>query len=432
MESNEQRVKPARRIRLKRWWSLLYEMKIYITLLILILLFSCNREPEKRLYAEWEPTEYIWIQWDTDSYLSKEAMELSLIELLSSITPYHKVRIFVDDPELRENAEHLIREYKVDNRQIEFMNAHGGGAITDPSPIFLNVGNGKFATVDFRWNNYGVREVGHPRTLDTDTFDIEVARKLNLDVIAKSELVWEGGAMDHNGKGTIVFAEQWMFQRNPGWTKDQIEKELSKKLGIRKIIWLKNGPSEDDFKRILPGDVYPFGTGGHVDEFCRFVNDSTILLASLTQTDRKIGGIENETYQRMEENFSILQHEVDQDGKSFKIIRVPTPNLIIKRIASSEINPWDAAWFPGYEQKDSINFVLASSYLNFVLTDKMVIAAKYWKPGRPESMKSKDSIVKDLFEQLFPNKEIIQLNPEAFNHQGGGFHCYTYNEPVRN
>ena len=100
-------------------------------------------------------------------------------------------------------------------------------------------------------------------------------------------------------------------------------------------------------------------------------------------------------------------------------------------MASSEVNPWDAAWFPGYEAKDSINLALASSYLNFILTDKLVVAAKYWKPGRPESTLKKDEEVLMLFKQLFPEKEVVQLNPEAFNHQGGGFHCYSYNEPFK-
>ena len=396
-----------------------------------MLLASCNQEAEIRLYAEWEPTEYIWMQWDKDSYMNSEPIEQSLTELLKVITLYHKVKILVEDKDLRNNANDLILANDIILEKVEFLNSVGRGAITDPSPVFLKCPDNKFGTVNFRWNNYGVRKVGHPKTIDTDTFDVEIAKKLNLDIISESELVWEGGAMDHNGKGTIIFSEQWMFQRNPDWTKEQIERELSSKLGIKKVIWLKNGPVEDDFKRILPGEVYPYGTGGHVDEFCRFANDSTILISYLTKQDRLKGPIEEETYFRMEENLSILTNETDQDGKPFKLIKIPSPDLIIKKIPSSEIKPWDSAWFPGYEQKDSINFVLPTSYLNFLLTDKIVILAKYWKQGRPESIKQKDDYVKMQFEEIFSDKSVIQLNPESFNHRGGGFHCYTYNEPFR-
>ena len=402
---------------------------IIIIFFSLLIVTSCGTKHERRLVAEWEPTKYVWIQWDKGSYMTSEPIEESLAELVSRIVPYHKIRILVEDEQLKIDVDSLLKIHSVDSSQIKFESATAFAAITDPSPVFLKTESGKMATVDFRWNNYGVREVGHPKTIDTDTFDLEMAKKINLQVIDTSELVWEGGAMDHNGKGTMLFSEQWMFQRNPNWTKPQIEQELLGSLGVKSVIWLKNGPPEDDFKRILPGEVYPFGTGGHVDEFCRFVNDSTVLLGMPKFEESKKGSIEMETYQRMEENYNILKQSVDQDGNPLQIIKVPVPDLIIKKVASTVINPSDEAWFPGYREKDSINFVLATSYLNFLLTDKLVVIAKYWKPGRMESMARKDKEVLELFRGLFPNKAIIQLNPEAFNHSGGGFHCYTYNEP---
>jgi agmatine deiminase len=396
----------------------------------LFLVLSSSTKNDRRLLAEWEHTEYVWVQWDKGSYMTGEPIEETLAQLVSTIVPHHEMRILVEDDDLKSNVDSLLTSHGIDTSRIDFVKATAFAAITDPSPVFLRMESGKLATVDFRWNNYGVREVGHPKTIDTDTFDLEMANKIDLQVIDASQLVWEGGAMDHNGKGTILFSEQWMFQRNPNWTKPQIEEELSRTLGIKKVIWLNKGTPEDDFKRILPGEVYPFGTGGHVDEFCRFVNDSTVLLAMPDLKESKKGPIELETYQRMEENYSILKQSVDQDGQLLNIIKVPVPDLIIKKIPSSEINPWDAAWFPGYKEKDSINLVLASSYLNFLLTDKLVIIAKYWKEGRPESTKKKDEAVLELFLRLFPEKTVIPLNPEAFNHSGGGFHCYSYNEPL--
>jgi agmatine/peptidylarginine deiminase len=46
-------------------------------------------------------------------------------------------------------------------------------------------------------------------------------------------------------------------------------------------------------------------------------------------------------------------------------------------------------------------------------------------------MQKKDRQVQQILTDLFPKKTIVMMNPEALNHQGGGIHCYTYNEPLR-
>ena len=64
-------------------------------------------------------------------------------------------------------------------------------------------------------------------------------------------------------------------------------------------------------------------TGGHIDEYARFVNVSTILLTQVSEKERNFNAIDAISYQRMEENYRILKNAVDQDGKPFNIVRVP-------------------------------------------------------------------------------------------------------------
>ena len=70
-------------------------------------------------------------------------------------------------------------------------------------------------------------------------------------------------------------------------TKLDIEKEMIGKLGQKKIIWLKKGIPQDDY--ILEGpiydQIYPKGVKGHMDEFCRFVDASTILISSVSEIE---------------------------------------------------------------------------------------------------------------------------------------------------
>ena len=69
---------------------------------------------------------------------------------------------------------------------------------------------------------------------------------------------------------------------------------------------------------ILPYGYYPAGCGGHIDAFCRFVNDSTIMLAETTMEESKTDSIALENYQRMEENYAILKNATDQKWKTLQ------------------------------------------------------------------------------------------------------------------
>ena len=202
--------------------------------------------------------------------------------------------------------------------------------------------------------------------------------------------------------------------------------------GTKKVIWLKNGPPEDDFRQVFPGIIYPFGTGGHVDEFCRFANANTILLAEVSEEDRKKGWMYEENYKRMEENFKILKDITDQNGNPYKIIRMPSPDLIINEMLYENIGKGDLLWFPSANVGDTLKIALATSYLNFITTDKIVIGAKYWKPGMNASLKKKDEEVFSILKNVFPQHEVLQIDPVTINHGGGGFHCFTYNEPKIN
>ncbi|NJO02077.1 MAG: agmatine deiminase family protein [Bacteroidia bacterium] len=51
----------------------------------------------------------------------------------------------------------------------------------------------------------------------------------------------EGGSIEVNGKGTLILCEAVTFQRNPGLSKDFIESEFKRSLGVSNIIWMKKG-----------------------------------------------------------------------------------------------------------------------------------------------------------------------------------------------
>ena len=78
----------------------------------------------------------------------------------------------------------------------------------------------------------------------------------------------EGGFIDVNDSGMVLTMEQCLLNRNrnPSLNKEEIETYLREFLGVRKVIWLREGIAGDD-------------TDGHVDDIARFVNPTTVLCA---------------------------------------------------------------------------------------------------------------------------------------------------------
>lgn len=410
-------------------------MKIISILALALFIAACGTsksDADYRLLPEYAPTEYVILPFRTGLHEMSTASDDTLtVALLKALTPHVKVLfLYTDSAHLSFLRSKLI-EWAVSTDSIYFMHskAKGGGAITDIAPLILANTKGELATIDFAWGCYGLMPPGDSCMIRDGDFDISLANELNIPVLGKSSIVWEGGSKQYNGKGTILLVEQLELQRNPGFTKAQIEQEHISKLNLKKIIWLKKGVVEDDMLRILPYGYYPVGCGGHIDEFCRFVNDSTIMLAETTLEESKTDSIALENYQRMEENYAILKNATDQNGKPFNIIRVPIAEQSIYEMKYEDISPWYIDYFAGAKPGSTVKVIAATSYLNFLIANDVVITTKYWKPGRLEASRIKDEKVFKIFSQAFPGKKIVQIDMEGYNNEGGGIHCYSYRLP---
>jgi agmatine deiminase len=132
----------------------------------------------------------------------------------------------------------------------------------------------------------------------------------------------------------------------------------------------------------------------------------------------------------LEENFRILQSSETCDGKKLTIYRIPVPDieqLKFTQIVNSN-NVSEFGQF-GFGTGDTIYRVPAASYLNFFISNKVVLIPKYWNAGLTEKQKQKDEEAKNLFLRLFPGREIKQIYTLSINRGGGGIHCMTHEQP---
>src|SRR4029077_5450727 len=90
----------------------------------------------------------------------------------------------------------------------------------------------------------------------------------------KPGIILEGGAIDSNGRGTILTTEQCLLNpnRNPHLCCNDIQRYLAEYLGAKKVLWLGEGIEGDD-------------TDGHIDELARFIGPKTVVAALESNKD---------------------------------------------------------------------------------------------------------------------------------------------------
>lgn len=413
---------------------------------ILLNLASCQNPTKKntenafRQAAEYEPTEAVWLLYPQVTHKKSEPITAVTLEIIQALAPYTNIKFVVANDSLEALAKKIIPANLFKNKTVTILKFPYREFWTrDFGPSFLVNDNGEKAMADFMFNTWGYNDTSDVKAKIDEKLDEAIANYYKIPIIS-TNIVSEGGDHEVNSKGTLLLVEAVEKHRNPGQTLDEIAAEFKRVLGVTKIIWLKQGVRDDDnstFGKIEGPDKKMFytvlTTNGHVDEFARFVNDSTILLAWVKPEDRK-SAVEIESAKRMEVNYNILKNSTDQDGKPFKIIKVPMPYPVLNTLQPgdgvydilSELTFKDGSKFP---QGKNIDVIAAASYLNFLIANKVVLMAKYWKPGLPIEIKKRDEEAFNMIQNVFPDKKIIAINTLAVNLGGGGMHCITINEP---
>jgi agmatine deiminase len=82
------------------------------------------------------------------------------------------------------------------------------------------------------------------------------------------------------------------------------------------------------------------------------------------------------------------------------------------------------------DPNDRITVVAATSYLNFHITNGLVLMQSYWEPGRPESLKATDSEAQRILGEVFPDRKIVPIHALNVNLGGGGIHCILQQQPA--
>ena len=418
-------------------------------LFFLTLLFGCNSEKVTTgIPAEWENQEAVFLTYtaDPEDLLTTKSVHDDCDEFIKYIFPRIKIFVLIDSTDNQDSLRRIFESRKYNTANIQLVpiaDLFSMGVARDYGPIIIKKEDGTRQLLQFDWNYIGANLLNPDTSWENwknkrrDAYFKQMRNLLNMDIV-KSSLLIEGGEIELNGKGTAMLVEAFTKPRNHKLNSTELDSLLKKTLNLKNIIWLKEGVAEDPSaiqSYVIHENIYGFGVGGHIDEFSRFANANTILLAQPDKSEAISDPVKKINFDRMKINFEILKNAKDQNGNNFTIVKVPIPDVLPNTfvIDTSKRQELQVSVIkkknPHLKHGDSINFIPAVSYLNYVVLNEVVIIPKYWKVGLTENIRKKDEQVKTIFTQLFPDKEVIQLSPLGLNYAGGGFHCWTQQIP---
>jgi agmatine deiminase len=341
-----------------------------------------------RLPAEWEPHRSTILCWPHQKedwpgkFMPIPWVYTEIVKHIASADEL--VRIIVQSPGHEVKVRSLLQRAHVDLRYVEFITSKTDrGWMRDSSPAFVKKGKETVA-VRFTFNGWAKyanwqhdREI--PQTL---------AKALNVPLIEAEHdrrlLVLEGGAIDSNGRGTLLTTEECLLDdtvqvRNPGLAKKGYESVFHKYLGIKNVIWLGRGISGDD-------------THGHVDDLCRFVNHNTVVLCR--ERDPA-----DANFTPLNDNFARLQNARLEDGSKIKVIELPMPKPL---------------YFEGLR--------LPASYANFYIANQAVLVPTFNDPN--------DRVALTTLQGCFPDRHVVGIHAVDLVWGLGTLHCLSHEEPL--
>lgn len=326
--------------------------------------------------AEWSPHRAMWVGWPSHAELWEENLEPAQAEVEALVRALagpgdERVKLMVGNAEALEEA----RARFADAPAVQVVGGRFGDIwLRDTGPIF---GAGSARAAAFRFNGWGGKyDLPH----DDEVADqIGRAAGVTLD---RHDVVLEGGALDHDGAGTVLTTRQCLLNpnRNGDWTEAKAEAALAEALGARKVLWLGDGLLNDH-------------TDGHVDNLARFVAPGVVACPiAWGENDPNA-----EVYDAVARDLLAM---TDAEGRAIRVLRVPSPGRI-----------------------EDEGEVIPASHMNFLIANGAVIVPTYGDERAAD-------LARQALQTVFPDREIIPLPSLAVLSGGGSFHCISQQEPA--
>ncbi len=334
--------------------------------------------------AEWEAHQAMWLGFPSHANLWQEdlipaqAEVAALARVLAEMGDEH-VKLMV----MGEAAHDAARRLLSDVKRVEIVDGRFGDIwFRDTGPIYVaddpdNDDLHQARPISFRNNGWG----GKYHLKHDDEVAAQIAEADGFPTSVE-DFILEGGALDHDGHGTVLTTRQCLLNpnRNPGWTQSLAEKALFQALGVRKVVWLDDGLVNDH-------------TDGHVDNLARFVAPGVVACPVSLGMDDPNASVYDHTAR-------LLSNQTDARGQPLQVVRIPSPGRFT----------------------DDDGEIVPASHMNFLIANDCVVVPVYKERA--------GELAVEALQSLFPERNVVGLSSKAILTGGGSFHCISQQVPL--
>ena len=335
---------------------------------------AIQRISVRRMPAEWEPQSALQLTWpqpDSDWSAVMARVEPVFHAIAATVANHQDVILACGNDKDFQRLQHLyqnhprVHPYRVDSNDT-WARDHGPISCFSDNTLEL---------VDFQFNGWGGK---YPHNKDNG-----ISRQLHRQqaygalTMRSADWVLEGGSLESDGQGTLLTTSHCLLNpnRNPSFTRSQLEQQLEQELGFDRVLWLEHGHLEGD------------DTDAHIDTLARFCSTDTIAYCQARQSDSHFPSLH-----AMEQE---LQKLKQRNGSPYKLVPLPLPSA----------------------QYNSEGDRLPATYANFLIINRAVLLPVY---GVDE-----DIIAVERIMQAFPQHIVYPINCRPVIEQFGSLHCLT-------
>ncbi len=322
-----------------------------------ILLSDTNASANYVMPEESTEHEGTWLQWPhqyTYGISYRNALDGSWLAMTAALVSSEKVHVIAYDTTEKDRIIALLNNENIPLDNIDFfIHQNDDVWVRDNGPIFVYDSQGKLTILDFGFNGWGNDAVYSK----CDAIPSAVAGDLSLPLVDLSALVLEGGAVEVDGKGTMVATRSSVTHtsRNSILSEAEIENYLATYLGIQKFIWLDG---------VYGSEI----TDMHIDGFMRFANSSTIV--TMNNSDLIY-------WEVPQADIDTLYAASDINGTAYNFVYVPLTQNNVQTSGGKKL---------GYK----------GSYCNYYIANIVVLVPNYNDPY--------DSVANGIIQNLYPEK----------------------------
>lgn len=337
----------------------------------------------RALLAEWFPQSGVQLTWphaETDwapmlervtACYIRLAYEIATRETLLIVHPRpEEVRTLLENRLPRRATDHI--RYFACPTNDTWARDHAFLSVVDTAGIEL---------MDYRFNGWGGK---FPASLDNAiNRRLSEAGVLCGRYVDRLSFELEGGSIESDGCGTLLTTSQCLLNpnRNPQFSKEEIEGQLREDFGAAHVLWLDHGA--------LAGD----DTDSHIDTLARLCPHDTILYVRCAdEHDAHYADL-----QAMERQ---LQQFRTVEGQPYRLLPLPMPAAI----------------------HDSEGQRLPATYANYLVMNSAVLYPTYGQPALDEE-------AANIIQKAFPRHDIVGVDCLPLIEQHGSLHCATMQYP---